>query len=150
MKKFFIFILSCSLFFSLALPSFAFVIPDNTYYIQAQTSELGNIDIFVPRNMATYFSYSGSTLIGTNSSTITCYGQTSNGTQYNVRFPSYDVPEYRLVNYNAGTSYQDLHIIQVIDTNLPILTEFDFQRNTEGAIVAGVVLFILVFLLKKR
>lgn len=134
----------------LALPASAFEIPDNSYYFIANTQQLGDITVYVPRNMASYFSYSGNTLIGTNSSTITCYGVTSNGTQYNVRFPSYDIPEYRLVNYSTGTSYQDLTISSVTETNLPILTEFDFQFNTDGALVGGAVLFILVFLLKKR
>lgn len=147
MKKIF---LSLALFYVLALPCYAFEVPDNSYYIKADTSQLGSIIIYVPRNMASYFSYSGVTLIGTNSSTISCYGQTTNGTQYNVRFPSYDIPEYRLVNYDYGTSYQDLTITNVVETNLPILTEFDFQRNTDGALVAGCILFILVFLLKKR
>lgn len=143
-------LLSLALMSVLALPAYAFEIPDNSYYIKADTRQLGSIVIYVPRNMATYFSYSGETLIGTNSSTITCYGQTTNGTQYNVRFPSYDIPEYRLVNYSTGTQYQDLTITQVVETNLPILNEFDFQLNTDGALVAGSVLFILVFLLKKR
>lgn len=147
MKKF---ILSLALMSVLVLPAAAFEIPDNSYYIKADTSQLGSITIYVPRNMATYFSYSGDTLISTYSSTITCYAAITNGTQYNVRFPTYDIPEYRLVDYTTGTSYQDLTITQVTETNLPILTEFDFQRNTDGALIAGVVLFILVFLLKKR
>lgn len=138
------------MFFTAAIPSFAFEVPDNSYYFVADTQQLGRITVFVPRNMATYFSRSGSQLIGTNSSTITCYGQVSNGTQYTVRFPSYDVPEYRLVNYTSGTQWSDLTITDIVETNLPILTDFDFQRNTDGALVAGCVLFILVFLLKKR
>lgn len=147
MKKF---LLSLALMFVLALPVSAFEIPDNSYYFIANTQQLGDITVYVPRNMGSYFSYSGNTLIGTNSSTITCYGVTSNGTQYNVRFPSYEIPEYRLVNYNTGVSYQDMTILSVTETNLPILTEFDFQRYTDAALVAGVGLFILVFLLKKR
>lgn len=147
MKKF---LFSLALMFVLVLPVYAFEIPDNSYYIKADTSQLGSVTIYVPRNMASYFSYSGNTLISTYSSTITCYAATTNGTQYNVRFPTYDIPEYRLVDYSTGGSYQDLTITQVTETNLPILTEFDFQRNTDGALVAGAVLFILVFLLKKR
>lgn len=147
MKKF---ILSLALMSVLVLPAAAFEIPDNSYYMNIQTSELGSVTVYVPRNMATYFSYSGDTLISTYSSTITCYAAVADGTQYNVRFPTYDIPEYRLVDYTTGTSYQDLTITQVTETNLPILTEFDFQRNTDGALIAGVVLFILVFLLKKR
>lgn len=141
---------SLALMCCLALPAAAFEVPDNSYYIKANTQQLGSVIMYVPRNMRTYFSYSGRSLIGTNSSTITTYAQTTNGTQYNVRFPSYDIPEYRLINYSAGTSYQDLTITEIVDTNLPILTEFDFQRNTDGALVAGCILFILVFLLKKR
>lgn len=143
-------LLTLSLMSVLVLPASAFQIPDNSYYFIANTQQLGDITVYVPRNYATYFSYSGNILISTNSSTITCYGVTSNGTQYNVRFPSYDLPEYRPVNYGTGVSYQDLTIRTVTETNLPILTEFDFQRNTDGALIGGVVLFILVFLLKKR
>lgn len=147
MKKF---LLTLALMSVLVLPASAFEVPDNSYYFIANTQQLGDITVYVPRNYATYFSYSGDTLISTNSSTISCYGVTSNGTQYNVRFPSYDIPEYRLLNYGTGVSYQDLTIRVVTETNLPILTEFDFQLNTDGALIGGVVLFILVFLLKKR
>lgn len=147
MKKFF---LSLALICSFALPCSAFEIPDNSYYINANTSQLGSITIYVPRNLASYFSYSGDGLISTYSSTVSCYAVTLNGTQYSVRFPTYDIPDYRLVNSSSGMSYQDLTITGVAETNLPILTEFDFQRHTDGALIAGAVLFILVFLLKKR
>lgn len=147
MKKF---LLSLALMCCLAMPAYAFEVPENTYFFIAQTQQLGEITVYVPRNQAQYFSFSGNTLISTYSSTITCYASTSNGTQYNVRFPSYDIPEYRLVNYDYGTQYRNLTITQVLDNNLPVLTEFDFQRNTDAALVAGVGLFILVFLLKKR
>ena len=98
--------------FSFAMPSFAYNVPDETYYITVDTNEIGRVKIYVPYNLGKYFTTSGNSVISTYSSTITCWGTTDTGsTQYDIRFTFSAIPQYRVSNY----SYSDLTITNIVD-----------------------------------
>lgn len=137
--------------FSFAMPSFAYNVPDETYYIKANTNEIGRVMIFVPYNYGKYFSSSGDSIVSTYGGTISCWGTTDTGiTQYDIRFPFSDTPQYRVSNYN----YSDLTINSIIDTNLPLLNDTDFTLISQGNIVNMIMVFIggslLLFTILKK
>lgn len=128
----FIFVL---LFCFTSLTAFAFEEPDNSYYIDLSTSQIGNCKVYVPYNYAKYFSTSndGRRIVNTTSSTVTCYAVDSSGNVYNVRFPSFDTPTYRRADL-TGT-YYDLNIINIRDSNVPFLSDTDFGIFNHTAVV---------------
>lgn len=117
-----------SLFFSLNV--FAYEIPSDAYYANLQTNELGEIMVYFPYNYARYLSYNEDSgkLINTYSSQISAYGY--NGSWYVIRFPTFDVPNYRLEDSNY--SYSDLTITGVNETNITWLNDTDFTAFSSG------------------
>lgn len=145
-------LLGIYLAFSFAMPTFAYTVPDDTYYIKADTSELGQVMIYVPYNLGKYFTTTSSGgVISTYSSNITCWGTTdTGGTQYDIRFSFSSVPQYRTGNY----SYSELTITDVIDTNLPLLSDTDFTLISQSNMVNMIMVFIggsiLLFTILKK
>lgn len=130
-KRFLIFLV---LVFSLALPLSvcAYTAPSDAYYMNLQTRELGEVVVYLPYNNARYFSYNPDTkvLVNTSSSQITGYAY--NGSWYTVRFPSFDVPNYRP---ESGTNtYNDLTITGINETNITFLNDTDFTAFSSSTI----------------
>ena len=140
--------------FLLILPSsvFAYSLPDNCFYVDCQTTELGRITIYIPSNMSKYFSASGTSFINTYSSTITGYGIVS-GTEYTFRFPTFQLPEYR---YYSGSysNYATLTITEIYSSNLRFLDETDFLKYPQADMFNLIFLciggFILCLLFMKK
>ena len=130
----------------------AYEAPRQSYYRVCSTSELGDICIYFPTNLARYFSSYGSGMISTYSSTISCWAEDESGTQYDVRFAFDTIPQYR-VN-SSSYSYADLNITDISDTNLTFLNSTDFTVFSQDTHVSMIFLFIagaiLVTLLKRR
>lgn len=149
MKKFFVcFILVVLLVSVAALPCFAALYTtDNTYFVEVQTQQLGRITLLIPSNYANYFQFDGEIpLINSYSSSYTVYIKEDTSAYNNqVRFPSFDVPEYRTSN---SQSYIDLNITQVYDSNLPgyiYKTPFVNDSNLYMLLIAGVTFLGLIF-----
>lgn len=143
--------------FNVAIPAFAYTVPSDSYYIDCDTREVGRIKIYVPYNMGKYFSSTDSGGIVSNySSNITCWGTTDTGTtQYDIRFPLFDLPEYRRANYTGSSNqYADLTITKVNSTNLPLLSDTDFTLISQANIVNMIMVFIggsiLLFTILKK
>lgn len=137
MKKVFVFIV---IFLLVVLPSsvFAYSVPDDCYFIDCQTTELGRITIYIPSNMSKYFSDSGSSFINTYSSTITGYANVS-GNEYTFRFQTFQLPEYRYYSGNYS-NYAPLTITEIYSSNLRFLDETDFLKYPQSD------MFNLIFL----
>lgn len=118
------------------LHSFAWSEPDDSYYIEVQTGQIGVATIYIPYNYGSYFSTSngGSSIVNVYSSQITGYMIDNSGTLYNVRFPSFDVPNYRRADISTG-NYVNLSITRIIDSNLPFLSDADFGIFRQPALV---------------
>lgn len=133
MKKYKIILCVC-LVVSLMVPfsAFAYEIPSDSYYVNVDTSELGEIVIYFPYNMARYLSFNdrNNHIINTYSSQITAYGY--NGSWYQVRFPTFDVPNYR----RDGTTqtYNDLTITGINETNITFLNDTDFTAFSSSTL----------------
>lgn len=109
---------------------FAYEIPSDSYYMNLQTVELGEVMVYVPYNYARYLSSNdeGTKVINTYSSQITCYGY--NGRWYIIRFPTFDVPNYR--NDSNSYDYDDLTITGINETNITFLNDTDFTAFSSG------------------
>lgn len=93
-------------------------------FFEVDTSELGEVKIYVPIDYQEgSFAYDNNgNLVNIRSATIT--GYILDGTQYTVRWTSFNTPQYRLVNYSGVSSaYEDLTITSVIDTNIQIVED---------------------------
>ena len=131
----------------------AYEAPQQSYYRICSTSELGDIIIYFPTNLAKYFSRSGNGFVSTYSSNISCWGQNYSGTsQYDIRFSFDDIPQYRTSSSNY--SYADLNITGIVETNLSFLNDTDFTVFSQDTTLSMIFLFvagaILVTLLKRR
>ena len=151
-KGFFAFSLRIFMLWS-PLRAKAFEVPEQSYYRIVDTSELGDIIIYFPTNLAHYFSRSGNGFISTYSSTISTFGMPENGsTQYDIRFGFDDIPHYS--TGSSSYNYADLHILSIIETNLTFLNDTDFTVFSQDTTVSMIFLFIagaiLVTLLKRR
>lgn len=152
--KFFYYFIFVVIFLVFFIPSraYAFEVPDNSYYLKVK-SNAGNLTIYIPYNQAKYFSTSGNSVVNTNSSSVNTYAQSVSST-YQVRFTYLSTPEYRLETTTGYTSYADLIITEIVDTNLPLLSETDFTLFSQSTIVNMLSLLligsVLVFLLVKR
>lgn len=122
------------LVFSLALPLSvsAYTAPAESYFINLQTRELGEVVVYFPYNYARYFSYNADThsLVNCYSSQITGYG--FNGSWYTVRFPTFDKPTYRPESGNG--TYNDLTIQGINETNITFLNDTDFTAFSSGTL----------------
>lgn len=118
----------------------AFEVPADSYYVNARTSELGEIMIYFPYNMARYLSFNDNNghIINTYSSQITAYGY--NGSWYQIRFPTFDVPNYR----RDGTTqtYSNLNITGINETNITFLNDTDFTAFSSGTLANLTMLLI--------
>lgn len=93
-------------------------------FFEVSTDELGEVKIYVPIDYQEgSFAYdNNANLVNIRSATIT--GYILDGTQYTVRWTSFNTPQYRLVNYSGvGSSYEDLTIYSVNDTNIQIIED---------------------------
>lgn len=93
-------------------------------FFEVDTSELGNVKIYIPidyqEGSFAYDNYGN--LVNIRASTIT--GYILDGTQYSVRWTSFGTPQYRLLNYSGvGSSYNDLTVESVSDTNVQIIED---------------------------
>lgn len=93
-------------------------------FFDVDTSELGTVKIYIPidyqEGSFAYDNYGN--LVNIRASTIT--GYVLDGTQYSVRWTSFGTPQYRLLNYSGvGSSYNDLNIESVQDTNIQIIED---------------------------
>lgn len=127
--------------------------PTESYYAKVTTAELGNITIYVPYNLGRYFTTDTSGgLISTYSSTISTWGQSVSGSQYDIRFTFSSVPQYK--TNSTGYSYADLTITGIRETNIPLLSDTDFTLFSQSTIVNMMMLLvggsILLFVMIKR
>lgn len=85
------------------------------------SSSIGHLKIYVPSDFqrGSFSYFDGDNVTGIRSSTINGYAF-KGSTLYQVRFPPFSDPEYRL--YDSGYSYSDFSISSVNDTNIQILT----------------------------
>lgn len=93
-------------------------------YFSVNTQQLGRVKIYIPIDYQEgSFAYDNrGNLVNIRASTIT--GYILDGTQYTVRWNTFDAPQYRLVNYSGtGNQYQDLTITDVRDTNVQIIED---------------------------
>lgn len=93
-------------------------------FFEVSTDELGDVKIYIPIDYQDgSFAYDNNgNLVNIRSSTIT--GYILDGTQYTVRWNSFNTPQYRLLNYSgAGSAYQDLSIYSVNDSNVQIIED---------------------------
>ena len=120
------------LLFSLLFPisCFAYEIPQDSYYVNVTTQELGEVVIYFPYNNARYLSWNEdqNELINTYSSQVTAYAY--NGSWYTVRFPTFDIPNFRITD--SSYNYDDLHIISLNETNITFLNDTDFTAFSSG------------------
>ena len=128
------FIISLVVLVSLLFPvsAFAYEVPADSYYANLQTDELGEVMVYFPYNVARYLSYSENTgrIVNTYSSQISGYGY--NGSWYSIRFPTFDTPTYR--REDSSTTYQDLTITGVNETNITFLNDTDFTAFSSGTL----------------
>lgn len=85
------------------------------------SSSIGDLKIYVPADYqrGSFSYYDGNSVCGIRSSTISGYAF-KGSTLYQVRFPSFSDPQYRV--YDSGYSYTDFSITGVNSTNIQILT----------------------------
>lgn len=89
----------------------AYEIPQNTFYVNVDTSTLGNIDIYFPSDRVDYLFYDVELgLINTGSSSITGYVGNRDLT---ISFPVFSEPTYR-----DGYNTYDLNITNLVSTNI--------------------------------
>ena len=95
------------------------------YYIDCNTSQLGELRIYVPVSYVDgYLTYTqAGNLFNLSNSTVTCTAFNGSGTQYTVRFSAFSEPEYRLFSSGGSTNYQDLNVLSVTSSNIDILRE---------------------------
>lgn len=136
MKKF---ILSFVLILAFSVSAFGYQFPDQSYYVTLFTDNYGTISVYIPVNSASTFAPSGASIINIGTSTITGYTE-FNGTEAQVRFPSFDVPQIRL----DGNSYSwtDLAGVELRETNLPLLNDTSFSLLSQDTIIQLIILLI--------
>lgn len=110
------------------------------WYIEANTSQLGDVKIYVPVNYKDgSFSYTTNNVISLQSSTITGVMYASTGV-YTIRFNAFTAPQYRL--YDTGYTYTDLNIIEVYSSNVEIL-DSDPPKAIPTYVYWGVLILIV-------
>lgn len=122
-------------------------------YIEAVTSQLGSIIIYVPVSYQ-YKSFTTNTdgdPINITSSTIT--GYTYTGDDYYIRWNSFGQAQYRLVDYDYGTNFQNLDITSIVNTNvvfiegagdLPVVPDSDMLLVIVIFLVGGCLLCLFM------
>lgn len=138
----------------MSFTAFAYEIPDNSYTLTVN-SNVGDVILAVPYNVARYLSFEDNQLISEYNSTITLYGQTivaGGGRELNVRLQPFQSAEYRYVD--GTNTWSEFIIIDFVDSNIPFLQESDFTLFAQDTIInMGLFLVlgaIIVLMLKKR
>lgn len=93
-------------------------------FFEVDTRQLGDVKIYIPIDYQEgSFAYDNNgNLVNIRAATIT--GYILDGTQYTVRWSSFNTPEYRLTNYTGTSSqWQELTIESVNDTNIQIIED---------------------------
>lgn len=98
-------------------PIAAYEFPDESYYVHAVDSRLGEITIYFPINTVN-LSLDQVDIVNVGSSNITGYFE-SNGTEYTVIFQPFQYGRYRLTN---TAQYDYLSFGQILDTNIDFVS----------------------------
>lgn len=110
------------------------------WYIEANTSQLGDVKIYVPVNYKEgSFAYTNDNVISLQSSTITGVMYASSGV-YTIRFTAFASPQYR--TYDSGYTYADLNIGEVYSSNVEIL-DSDPPKSIPSYVYWGVLILIV-------
>lgn len=122
-------------------------------YMEVNTSQLGTIIIYVPVSYQ-YKSFTTNTVgdpINITASTIT--GYTYTGDDYYIRWNSFGQAQYRLVDYDYGTNFQNLDITSIVNTNvvfiegagdLPVVPDSDMLLVIVIFLVGGCLLCLFM------
>ena len=139
---------------SFSVSAFAYEIPDNAYKMTL-SSNAGDVVLAVPYNVARYISLDNGQLISQYSSSVTLYGDTisaGNSRPLNVRLQPFQSAEYKYTDNNY--TWADFEIYEIIDSNVPFLSETDFTLFSQDTMVNMIVCLVLgsiiVLMLKKR
>lgn len=95
------------------------------YYFSADTSELGEVSIFVPYEYqyGSFTTNSTGNLVSLRSSTVT--GIMYRGsTAYTIRWTAFSTPQYRFAN-TTGYTYEDLTVSNILSTNVEVLNDYE-------------------------
>lgn len=136
MKKCILTLLAC---FLLAVPVFAYEFPDESYYVVLDTGQYGQLTIYIPYNTASTFSPMGNTIVNVGSSAVTGY-TLHNGKEAQVRFPVYNVMQYR--ENSTSYSWVDITDSQLIETNIPLLNDTSFSLLSRDNVFQLVLLLV--------
>ena len=110
-------------------------------FLTVNTSELGQIDIYLPVDFMqdTFTTTSSGNVYNLTNSTITCIAF-SGSTSYTVRWLSFSNPSYRVDSSSGyGYTYNDLTITEIINTNLELIDSYD-----DFVVVNNSLLFVIV------
>lgn len=98
-------------------PISAYEFPDESYYVHAVDSKLGEVTIYFPINTVN-LSLDVVDIVNVGSSNITGYFE-RNGTEYTVTFQPFQYGRYRLTN---TSQYEYLSFGQILDTNIDFVS----------------------------
>lgn len=118
------------------------------YYIDVTVSGVSSIKrLYVPYEYSenSFYIDSGGNLHGLRSGTFTVYAG-----NYQIRFPSYGVPQYRLVS-SSTTYWTDTTVFFVSSPNVDVLgARYNFWSDRSRALLLAAVLGVTVCLFIKR
>lgn len=153
-NRLFSFFLSLALICSLPLTSFAYQLPENCYTMNL-SSNIGDVQLAVPYNMARYLSFEDNKIVNQYSSNVTLYGNTlsaGNSREFTVRLSTFSGMEYKYSE--SSYQYAAFTIDEVYRSNVPFLQETDFTVFSQDTLVNMAICLILgsivVLLLKRR
>lgn len=125
-------------------PCFAYTFPTDTYHAQVQCS-LGNVTMYIPYNVSGSFSLTSSGVL-VNTSSAAVYGYIDvNGAEYQVRFSTFELPEYRQVN-SSYSSWSAFNMTSFSNSNIPLLNDMDFSPDVDLlllVLIGGVIICLL-------
>lgn len=108
----------------------AYLEQSGSCFIECQTN-LGRGTIVVPLNYTdnTFGFYgNGSQVMNLTSYTISGYFVTQSGSTYEMRFPSFDVPEY-VYSSDWSSRYQNLTVTTIYNTNVSFVDDISDRGN---------------------
>lgn len=150
MKKLLCFLIS--LFLIGGVNCYAYVLPDNYYFVSGVLNGSSNVTIYLPVNAEGCLALQGSTPINQCSSTV--YGYIIyNGTDYRITFPTYD---YGYFGNSYNSDYVTLKLTSITDTNFEFLSEKDYfvYPDQEVILISGIAiiggLLWLQYMMKSR
>lgn len=150
LKKFICLI--CSLLLIGGVTCYAYVLPDNYYFVSGTLNGGGSITFYLPVNAEGCMALQDSTPINQCSSTV--YGYiTYNNTDYRITFPTY---EYGYFGSQYNQDYITLRLSNITDTNFDFLTDTDYftYPDLEVILISGIAiiggLLWLQYMMKSR